>query len=320
MSSKNLVICDTDTNYAARLAAFFNEKKELAFQVKICESLEQLQLIRTETAPDILLLNESFLKEKVSLEDVGKLIILSEKAESVQRENRTSVFKYQPGNKLVSQILESCTDDEMEGVWRISKRKQGRVIGVYSPIHRTGQTTFAIEKGRELAKKENVLYLNMEAYAGYGGHFPIEKKKTMSALLYYAKQETGNLGIVLTTLVSQMDGLDYIAPVLCTEDILTISKKEWLWLFQEILRNSIYDVLILDLSECIQGLNDILRFCDTVYVPIADDRIAASKLEQYEQTLRELGYAEVVERMIGCDIRRTITRKNSGKSGLVQRN
>ena len=34
MSSRNLVICDPDTEYAARLAAFLNGKRELAFQSK----------------------------------------------------------------------------------------------------------------------------------------------------------------------------------------------------------------------------------------------------------------------------------------------
>ena len=42
MSSRNLVICDPETEYAARLAAFLNGKRELAFQVKTCGSPGQI--------------------------------------------------------------------------------------------------------------------------------------------------------------------------------------------------------------------------------------------------------------------------------------
>ena len=50
MSSKNLVICDEDVNYAARLAAFFNGKRELAFQVKICGNPVEMQNVLTDNA------------------------------------------------------------------------------------------------------------------------------------------------------------------------------------------------------------------------------------------------------------------------------
>ena len=142
----------------------------------------------------------------------------------------------------------------------------------------------------------------------------------MSTLLYYVKQETGNLGLILTTLINRKNGVDYIPPVNCSDDLRTVTKEEWLWLFQKILCDSIYDVLVLDLGEGILGLYDILQFCDQVYMPVADDEIAASKIVQYENTLREMGYAQLVERMIRCDIRGTITRKNSGKPRPIKRN
>lgn len=311
MSSKELVICDSDAKYTAKLAAFFNGKKELAFQVKIYGSPDTMQEVIAESSESILLINESFLENDLFKKWNGKILVLSEKRRTEKYKNVQSIFKYQSCNLFMTQILEYC-EEEMQGIWRIRKSRKGKVIGVYSPVHRLGQTAFAFEKAKELSKEMNVLYLNLETYAGYGAILQKEEKKTLSTLLYYVKQESASVGLVLTTLIKSKDGVDYIPPVILNEDLLTITKKEWLWLFQEILHNSIYDALVLDLSESVQGLYEILAFCETVYMLVADDKNAASKIRQYEENLRRTGYAELVERMVRCDIRRTAARKNFG--------
>lgn len=309
MSSKELVICDSDGKYTAKLAAFFNGKKELAFQVKIYDSPDAMQEA-AEHSEGILLVNESFLGNDLFKKWNGKILVLAEKR-STEKKNVQSIFKYQSCSLFMTRFLEYC-EEEMKGIWRIRKSRKGKVIGVYSPVHRLGQTAFAFEKAKELSKKMNVLYLNLETYAGYGELLQKEEQRTLSTLLYYAKQESSSVGLVLTTLIKSKDGVDYIPPVMLSEDLLTITKKEWLWLFQEILHNSIYDVLVLDLSESIQGLYEILAFCETVYMLISDDQNAASKIRQYEENLRRTGYTELVERMVRCDIRRTAARKNFG--------
>lgn len=320
MSSKNLVICDEDVNYSARLAAFFNGKRELAFQVKICGDPVELQDVLADSEESILLLNEAFVLNELIKEWQGEMLVLSEKKRTGNYGGKHSLFKYQSGNKILLQILEECEEQNMDGVWRVRKSSKGKVIGLFSPIRRLGQTTFALTKAKELSKECNVLYMNLETYAGSEGLFSTNQNKTMSTLLYYAKQESDNVGMILTTLVCSMNGVDYIPPVKNSEDLYAVTKEEWLWLFRELLRNSIYDVLVLDLSECIQGLYEILKFCDEVYMLTTDDQIAASKIKQYEQDLRQMGCVEVAERMIRCDIRRTAAGKNSGQSGSVKRN
>lgn len=320
MSSKQLVICDADTDYTARLCAFFCGKKELAFQVKICDSPEKLQEIKAETPDSMLLIHESFLERDVLEGWQGKIFVLSETKGTDSFEKWQAIFKYQSCDDFLTRILENCEKIDIEGVWRVRKSAVGKVIGLYSPVRRLGQTTFALEMAKELSGTANVLYLNLETYAGYEGHFAAADKKSMSTLLYYVKQESANIGVVLATLVCQIGEVDYVPPVALGEDLQTMTEKEWLWLFREIMRSSIYDVLILDLSESVQGLYEILGFCDEVYMPVADDRIAAAKIRQYEENLREMGYAQLVERMIRCDIRRTIAGKDSGKSGSVKRN
>lgn len=316
MSSKNLVICDREREFAVRLADYLGRRKELALQVKLCDSPEQVEAIRRETEVDILLADERIEFTEGELLGISKVMRLS--AVSAEAEDsRNRIFRYQSGEEIYTKLVEALAEDGMGELWNVRKKERGKLVGVYSPVHRTGQTAFALRKGMELAKKQNVLYMNLETYAGIGGYFQEEEKRNLSMLLYYAKQEAGNPGLLITTMVKGLKGLDYIPPVLFPEDIRTVTASEWMWLFGEILNHSIYDVVILDLGDCVQGLFDILKACDTIYMPAADDRSAASKIYQYEEALCRQGYGEVWERMIRCDIRRTAKRKDSGTDGSV---
>lgn len=86
MSSKNLVICDPDSEYAARLAVYFSGKRELAFQVKTCSCPQQIQPILEKGTIDFLMLAEEFYEPYPDevVKTSGKLILLSsEKGKSV---------------------------------------------------------------------------------------------------------------------------------------------------------------------------------------------------------------------------------------------
>lgn len=316
MNSRNLVICDREVEYAARLADYLIGKRELALQVKICESPEQVSAICEETHVDILLLDERIKFGDRCQQDVGKILYLTaSKDHSSASEKR--IFRYQSVEGINAVLMQGLSEKENEKIWCPSGQGKRRMIGFYSPVHRLGQTSYAIQKGIELSKEANVLYLNMEPYAGIGGYFVEEREKNLSMLLYYAKQETGNPAFLMTTLIRQIQGLDYIPPAECPEDLKTVTVTEWMWLFREILERSIYEVLILDLGDCIQGLFEILKQCDEVYMMTANDRSAAAKIRQYEEMLSRHGYGCVWERMIHCDIRRRTKEKNTGKAGSV---
>lgn len=200
MSSKNLVICDREREFAVRLADYLGRRKELALQVKLCDSPEQVEAIRRETEVDILLADERIEFTEGELSGISKVMRLS--AVSAEAEDsRNRIFRYQSGEEIYTKLVEALAEDGMGELWNVRKKERGKLVGVYSPVHRTGQTAFALRKGMELAKKQNVLYMNLETYAGIGGYFQEEEKRNLSMLLYYAKQEAGNPGLLITTMV-----------------------------------------------------------------------------------------------------------------------
>ena len=73
MSSKNLVICDREREFAVRLADYLGRRKELALQVKLCDCPEQIEAIRRETEVDILLADERIEFTEGELSGISKV-------------------------------------------------------------------------------------------------------------------------------------------------------------------------------------------------------------------------------------------------------
>ena len=313
MSSRNLVICDPETEYAARLAAFLNGKRELAFQVKHVEVPDRSgkQADRTRSM-------SCWCRMPAQSAGMRRIRSLSSPRSGTSGQE-DAIFKYQSGEAVCMRLVQLLAKGEDAAFLGIRKKGTGRILGFYSPVHRLGQTGMALKKGRELAAEENVLYLNLEAFAGAGLYFPEERNRNMSVLLYYVRQESKKMASVLAGLVRRMDGMDYVPPAVIPEDIRDVKPGEWLWLFDEVLRTSIYDTLVLDIGDCVQGLYSILGVCDEIYMPVADDPAAASKIRQFEDSLGQAGYMHVLERVIRCDRRRAASGKSPGKAGPVKR-
>lgn len=298
MSSRNLVICDPEEGYAQALALYLMRKKELAAEVQVCGSISGLAELSEKTKIHLLFISDVYdEKERASVKAEMKFL-LSAGGSMKAQEGEVFLYKYQSGEKIVEEMLKVCAEGEDTGIFRRrGHRCCGRVIGVFSPVHRIGKTSYALKLGEELAVSENVLYLNLEIYGGIGGHFE-EGSQTISDVLYYARQEKGNLGALLATVVKHRKNLDYLLPVPVAEDVKEIHAQEWVALIQKILEDSIYDTLILDIDEGIPEVYKLLRSCTEIHMLCGRDIYSEAKVHQFENELSLLGYEDIIQKVI----------------------
>ena len=176
MSSKSLVICDQEEKYASAFAAYLTKKKELALQVQVCSDPGQARKIQQEKAIDILLISSGYSQEMRKEIQAGSVFVLTETASASTGPLEIPVYRYQSGEAILAEVICQCgLKGEEEGLFlQAAKKRQMRIIGIFSPVHRTGKTGYGLEMGKELAVSYNVLYINMELYGGIGGHFPEE--------------------------------------------------------------------------------------------------------------------------------------------------
>lgn len=313
MVSKNLVICDSEEGYAQALAMYFIRKKELAAEVQVCSTVTQVMELEKTKKIHLLFLAGEYAKEAKGKLQAEKIFLLTAGTEEADGENQ--VYKYQSGEKIVEDMIRICGPEasENESIYKGGRKQGGKIIGIFSPVHRIGKTTYGLKLGEEMAATENVLYLNLEIYGGIGGHFE-EGEQTLADVLYYARQEKGNLGLLLTTVVKHRKNLDYIVPMLVAEDVKSVKAEEWLMLIRRILEQSIYDVIILDLDEGISGVYELLRACTKIYLLYTQDLYGQAKLRQFENEVNLLGYEDILRKLVRkerYDRGRAATRKDS---------
>lgn len=175
-----------------------------------------------------------------------------------------------------------------------------QLIGIYTPVRRCLQTTFSFTLGQLLARRHKVLYLNFESYSGLARMLQREFRTDLSDLIYFLHNGDGRFPYRLEGMVQKVNGLDFIPPVFSCMDLQRVEKEEWLQLFEELELTGRYEYILLDLSEAIQGLFDILKLCTRVYTITRDDGFAAAKQEQYEELLRCLDCEAILEKTRKC--------------------
>ena len=74
--------------------------------------------------------------------------------------------------------------------------------------------------------------------------------------------------------------------------------EEWLQLFEQIVEKSIYEVLILDLGDSVNGLFSILEKCDSVHTLSIEEPAAKAKLQQYTENLLRTGHEKILEHTV----------------------
>lgn len=295
MGSKSLVICDPEEYYAQALAFYIMNRKGIHFQVQVCSELEYIQ------NADILLVSDEFSDEERSNVKAKKVFVLTGGWKMAVQDD--VIFKYQPGEQILDEILKRCEElyEQDELFFASSQKKNGKIIGVFSPVHRIGKTTYALKMGEEIASSVNVLYVNLELYGGIGGHFE-KSGQTLEDVLYYARQEKGNLGFMLTKVVKRKGNLDYILPVSVSEDIKDIRAKEWVVLLKQIMEQSVYETMILDIDEGIRDVYELLDICTEIHLLTNQTPYSQAKVEQFERELTLLGYEEILAKIVRKEI------------------
>lgn len=302
LKKKILAVCDAEAGYARRFCEYAGKKKDYPFEAAAFSSVEKLRQFCEEEEVTVLLISEQ--EYELSLKEIvtGGVIVLSEE-ESGGGEER-SIYKYQPCENVLREVMYYCAEENMTPACipfsGNAQRGRLRLVGLYTPVHRCMQTTFAMTLGEILAKKHNVLYLNFEGFSGLEKRLQREFMTDMSDLIYYMTNARETLFYKLKGMTQTLQRLDYIPPVFSFMDLAGITAQQWMSLFQEIERLTSYEFLILDLSEHMQGLFDILRMCEKVFTLVREDDMALSKLWQYEKLLERTEYEDVLKKTRRC--------------------
>ena len=287
------MLCDTEEEYAQLMTDFLQKQKNMPWELRTYTDVQEL--LRTGLEKEsLLVVAESAYTEDLLQLSPARLVVLNESG-LMRWENINYVDKYQKAENVLRFLLETYMEIADNPLPRLQKSCKTVFIGNFSPIHRSMQSSMALTLGQLLAKEHSTLYMNFEHFAGFAELIPDMQTYDMADLLYFLSTDKEKFRLRLQTMLKHIGQLDYIPPMKSGQNLLTITAAEWLSLFQKIEELGQYEYVILDLSECMQGLFQILRLCKKVFTVTREDRIAQSKLLQYEQLLSLCEYEDVLE-------------------------
>lgn len=289
---KILAFCDGEQDYLYHMADYLERKETFPFAVHSFTDTTQLKKFMDNNEVELLLIAENAYEEKMEKLFSQHIMILNESGNEVGNEVE-NINKYQASECIFKAIMNSYMGNNDGIPKRLATGNKMKIIGNYTPIGRSFQTTFALSMGQILAKEHKTLYLNFESYSGFGYLLNREFAADITDVLYYFNCEREKLAYKLEGFVQSINGLDYIPPVISYRELGEITGERWIQLFQEIEKISEYEYLILDLSEHIQGLFDVLRECYRIFTIVKEDGIAEAKMRQYETMIQSMNYEDV---------------------------
>ena len=285
---KIMAVYDVDPAYARRFADVTNQKERVPFDVIPFTSMEALQEYGKKHKIEILLISSTVPREQAEAIGAGSVVTLAEGEIVKSVDSYPSVYKYQAADSLIREVI-GCYCESPEEAGLVVRGRKARILGIYSPIGRCLKTSLALTLGQQLARDGKVLYLGLDAFAGFSRLIGNSCKNDLSDVLYFFRQ--GDLTVMrLRSIVYTWQEMDYLPPVRYPEDLEQITGEEMGKLLEKLALEMGYEYLVVDVGRPGGSLLPILGACDIVYMSVKEDGISAARLEELDE------YLEMVER------------------------
>lgn len=290
MNNKSLVVCDRDSDYCTALSEYIR-RSDCSYEVILYTEPEKFCEDNIGRDISVLLIQEGFLRE---VQDIlaaggfepeicsGRQYVLSESRETSSEQG--CIYKYQSAACIMGAIGE-----DIEAVHRIvneAERCQGmKLTAVYSPVGHTLKTTFAMTLGQMIAEHQSVLYINLEGYNGLTDMLDIKSEYSLTDLMYDYSLRPDELSGILAQYVMRFDELNVLIPARSPFELQEIEPSMWLSFISSLAGTGRYQTVILDISDAVRGVFELLNVCTGIYMPVRKDVIAVSKLKDFDYVL-----------------------------------
>ena len=285
--ARRVCICDSEVSYGEHLMEYLRREGRLPGDIYLYTGRGTFLERETPETTGLLVIAESQYTEELGRAGFKDILLLNES--STYMEKPENMSKYQSVENICDRIREMCMT-----------REEGLSEGVRQPLTRCLQTTFALCMGQLLSASSPVLYLNFEAYSGFETMLGRTFRGSVSDLLYYNDCAREKLSGQLRYMTEKIGDLDFLPPMESFILLRSIRTEQWLDLMRTIEKVTDYEYCILDLSEQVDGVLEVMRQCDYIFTIIREDGIARAKMTQYEALLKSTQYEDIFMKTRRC--------------------
>jgi len=207
-------------------------------------------------------------------------------------DSEDSVFKFQSAAVLLQIIMQYLDADKS----KLSSDSKTQVVSLYTPIKRSLQTTFGIMASHLLSGKGRTLYLNLEGYSGFPEILSGFYSKDISDFIYSIYHSKEKFPCNVANFIYRFGEVDMIPPVLNPVNLQEISKDMWQTMFTNLLKSNMYDYIVVDISDFVQGIYEVLKMSRVVFSLTKNDVSVERKWQQYQMLLEELRLDSILDK------------------------
>ena len=291
MNRTNIAILDGDVEYCRRLDGALRER--LPYAVSVHDFTDE-QVFSEYRDPDSILLVSEELADRVIPEAHQYVIVLDEgRGTDIRGDNVRKVNKYHRLSELIGQINELVADrGSFPGVFSAGNEARAGLMGFFSPLSRCLQTTSALTLGQLFAERGNTLFLSFEPFSGIPRAYG--EGGDLTDLLYYHDCEPARLAFHTGRLRVKAGALDIIYPAESFQTLQETEGGKWIALIEAVAVSAGYEHVVCDLSVCVQGLFDVMKCFDRIYMIERSDRISSERIGQFMRALKRTGHEDLV--------------------------
>ncbi len=298
MNAKTLVIFDEEKQYANLLMDFFTSKRDIPFQtVTFTDKSKLFQFLYSQKV-DMLLISATSMDEEIEECGVKEIILLSEGTIPPDYSSYPSIYKFKSAESIVSEVLEKFIEIETDKESLIVQKGKAKVTGVYSPVGRSGKTTFAIALAQILSEGHKTLFISFEEFAVFQNEMETTSPGNLADLMYYFKQNPESVSIKLQAIVQKVNSLDYVSPIYYARDLRETTTEEWKKLLDHISAVTSYEYIVLDIGDMIGDLLSMLDYCDQIFMPTVDDKLSEMKINKIETVILQSDKEKLLDKII----------------------
>ena len=166
-----MVLFDREEEYARLLSEFLRRQKELPWEIHTYTKMEELLEREKNGKVTMLVVAESSCMDTLSTLEPACQAILNESG-TLRFHQFPNINKYQEADKVWKELLELYVETVGTQLPFLCAEYKTKFIGIYSPVHRCLQSSFALTLGQLLSEKHPTLYLNFEHYIGISELLP----------------------------------------------------------------------------------------------------------------------------------------------------
>ena len=196
--------------------------------------------------------------------------------------SRIAFYKYQSAANIISYLSDDIRNTNIISD-EIDSSVSRRLVGVYSPVNNCLKTTYSLTYGTILAEKDNVLYINLEGYNGLARLLEYENEVTLMDLLYEYSLYPDNIQEYLPKYIKQLDQLNILLPVKSPFQLQEIDVSLWLSFLRSLVQTGLFETIILDMSDTVRNVLDILNVCSDIIMPYRKDMMSMAKLKDFDE-------------------------------------